>query len=155
MVHLSITVSQLILIGIIFVLNYENTALVDKNTLNSLFFIVPAAVIMLTISGKIIYQQQLKKILKLSDIKKKLTTYRTLAILQIALIEAASLVCFIASFLSKNLLFVYGCAFIFAYLLTIIPSKKKLERELQFDYNALIEIEKADFYLEMNTSDSD
>jgi hypothetical protein len=153
-VHLAITMSQIILIGLIFGLNSENTILIDKNFANNLYIIVPAAVLMLILTGRITYQQQLKKMLKQTDIKKKLTGFRTIHIIQIAFIEAAGLVCFIASFLSKNLLFVYGCGLLIIYLLTLIPSKKKLEKELQLDYNALNEIEKPDFYLEMNTSDS-
>lgn len=133
--HLGMMMAQLIFIAIIFVLVNEESSVIDINTQNILLIAVPVSVILFIAIGKYFYQQQLKKITSKKELVLKLKTYQITQIIQFAFAEMAALTCFLASFLSQNLVFVYGSIGVLLYFLTLRPSKTKLEKELQLDFN--------------------
>lgn len=133
--HLGMMMAQLIFIAIIFVLVNEESSVIDLNTQNILLIVVPISIILFIAIGKYFYQQQLKKISSKKELVLKFKSYQTTQIIQFAFAEMAALTCFLASFLSQNLVFVYGSIGVLLYFLTLRPTKTKLEKELQLDFN--------------------
>jgi hypothetical protein len=132
--HLALMMAQLIFIALIFVLVNEENTIIDISTQNLLLISVPILVIGIIILGKYFYQQKLKKTQLKTDLKKKLKEYQSLQIVHFAFSEVGALTCFLSSFLSQNLVFVYGSIGVLLYFLTIKPSKLKLEKELDLDF---------------------
>ena len=146
-VHLGMMMAQLIFIAIIFVLVNEESSIIDLYTQNILLIVVPIAIILIISMGKYFYQLQLKKITSEKELASKFKSYQIIQIIQFAFAEIAALTCFLASFLSQNLVFVYGSIGILLYFLTLRPTKIKLEKELQFDFNEQNNLANPDFVL--------
>ncbi len=133
--HLGMMMAQLIFIAIIFVLVNEESSIIDLYTQNIFLIAVPSAIILIISMGKYFYQVKLKKITREKELASKFKSYLIIQIIQFAFAEIAALTCFLASFLSQNLVFVYGSIGILLYFLTLRPTKIKLEKELQLDFN--------------------
>lgn len=146
-IHLGMMMAQLIFIAIIFVLVNEESSIIDINTQNILLIAVPVTIILIISIGKYFYQQQLKKIITKKELILKFKSYQSMQIIQFAFAEMAALTCFLASFLSQNLVFVYGSIGVLLYFLTLRPTKIKLEKELQFDFNEQNKLADPDFIL--------
>ena len=148
--------AQLIFIVIIFVLVNEESSVIDINTQNMLLLGVPIAVIIIIASGRFFYQQQLKKIRSKTNLGEKFRSYQTMQILQFAFAELGALTCFLASFLSQNLVFVYGSIGVLLYFLSIRPSKIKVEKELSLDFSDQNKLADPEFILyEIESSETD
>ena len=133
--HLGMMMAQLIFIAIIFVLVNEESSIIDLYTQNIFLIAVPSAIILIISMGKYFYQVKLKKITREKELASKFKSYLIIQIIQFAFAEIAALTCFLASFLSQNLVFVYGSIGILLYFLTLRPTKIKLEKELPLDFN--------------------
>lgn len=142
---MAITVSQLIFIAVVFVLVSEENNSIDISLQNSILIAIPVIVLLFIITGRIIYQQQLKKLRSKNVVNEKLNGYKTLQIIQLALIEFCASGFFIAAFLCQNTVFVYGSIALVLYMISLRPSKNKLETELQLDYRELDTLSNPDF----------
>ena len=147
LLHLGMMMAQLIFIAIVFVLVNEESSLIDLYTQNILLIAVPIAIILIISMGKYFYQVKLKKITREKELAPKFKSYQIIQIIQFAFAEIAALTCFLASFLSQNLVFIYGSIGILLYFLTLRPTKIKLEKELQFDFNEQNNLANPDFVL--------
>ncbi len=148
LLHLGLMVGQLFFIGIIFVLVNEEKSSIDINTQNILLIGIPVFILLSIFTGRFIYQQQLKKIRLKTDLRQKLISYRTFCIIQFALIESGALMCIIASFLTQNLVFVYGNIGVLLYFLSLRPVKSKIENVLNLDFKDLALLASPDFFVE-------
>lgn len=154
--HLGMMLGQLILIAIIFVLVNEESSVIDISTQNILLIAVPVGVISIVLIGKYFYQQSLKKIRQKTELNEKLKSYQTIQIIQFAFTEMGSLTCFLASFLTQNLVFVYGSIGVLLYFLSIRPAKHKLEKELDLTFNEQNKLSNPDYLVaEKEVSESD
>jgi len=145
--HLGLLMAQLTFIVIIFVLVNEESSIIDIKIQNILLISVPLTVISIIFSGRFFYQQKLKKIKLKTDLRNKLKEYQQIQIIQFAFSEAGALTCFLASFLTQNLVFVYGSIGVLIYFLSIKPSKNRLEKELDLDFKDLQSLEDSNFHL--------
>ncbi len=156
LLHLVLMMAQLIFIVIIFVLVNEESSVIDINAQNMLLIVVPLAVLTIIASGRFFYQQQLKKIRSKTGIGEKFRSYQMMQILQFAFAEMGALTCFLASFLSQNLVFVYGSIGVLLYFLSIRPTKNRIEKELALDFTEQNKLLDPDFILyETESSESD
>lgn len=154
--HLAMMMAQLIFIVVIFGLVNEESTIIDINLQNMLLIGVPITVIVIIASGRFFYQQQLKKIRSKDNLGEMFRSYQTMQILQFAFAELGALTCFLASFLSQNLVFVYGAIGVLLYFLSIRPSKIKVEKELALDFQSQNKLADPEFILyEFESSDSD
>jgi hypothetical protein len=154
--HLGLMMAQLIFIVIIFILVNEESSVIDINTQNILLIGVPLTVIVIIVSGRFFYQQQLKKIRLKTNLGEKFRSYQMMQILQFAFSEMGALTCFLASFLSQNLVFVYGSIGVLLYFLSIRPSKNKIEKELALDFTDQNKLSDPNFILyETESSEAD
>ncbi len=114
------------------------------DTEDLLFFIVPVFAFLGIFAGTRIYKSQLKTLKSKSSLREKLLGFQTASIIQYALLEAPILLAIMVSFLTGNFYYLLIAGVLIIYFISLRPTKKKIENDLEFNYDYKHQYSKSD-----------
>jgi len=133
LLHLGFTFMPAMLVAVSYLQNQDSSFNLS-DTSNPFFYVVPILAILGPLLGSYLYAKKKKELTKIDSLKTKLGALQAAMIINYATIEGPALLGLVAFMQSGNLFFLAIAVVLLAYLFLQRPTKAKIERDLQLDF---------------------
>ena len=131
-IHMALFSGQLILLAVMLYLKASYTVSLDIQDDIYIFLVLGLAVASYML-GNYLYKARISSIIPSESFEVKLNSFRSAAILRMALIEAATLFAIIAYFFNGNFLFILVAFIMLIYFFMIKPSRPIIQQEAKLN----------------------
>lgn len=129
----ALAAGQLLLTAVFFFLINGQEAVSDKSSVNVFMIVVSVMLLNAFIVSHFLYKRQLERLKKYDTLIQKMTGYRSVLIIRLAIVETATIVSLIAFYLTGEQVFLGTAGISFAYFLFLKPVKEKIGRDLELN----------------------
>ncbi len=124
---------QLLLAAVFFFLIKNQEAGPDSSSVNVFMIVVSILLFNAFIVSHFLYKRQVERLKKYDTLVQKMTGYRSVLIIRLAIVETATIVSLIAFYLTGEQVFLGTAGIALAYFLFLKPVKEKIGRDLELN----------------------
>ena len=132
-IHLAMLLGQVLFVVVAYSIT-KSTTIDIKNTKDPFLFVVPIMAIGCFIASVFVFKSQINVAANKPTLKGKLMAYQTALIIQVALLQGASLFGIVVYEITRNFFYLLISILIILYFIIIRPTKDKITENLNLDY---------------------
>lgn len=142
-IHLAMLLGQALFAIVVFSL-IKNTGIDLKDTKDPFLFVVPIMAIGCFTASVFVFKSKINEAANKPTLKGKLMAYQAAFIIQVALLQGASLFGIVVYDVTRNFLYLLISMVIILYFIMIRPTKEKITDSLNLDYEEKMQFDSED-----------